>query len=79
MAGDGLGFAVAVGMVVVGGQGGDLQAGPDDEGTDDVGGGFDAVGDEGVGIADDASDDLDDGQHDVDGHADAGSDQAWFD
>ena len=33
--GDRLGFAVAVGVVVVGGKGGDFESGPDDEGAED--------------------------------------------
>jgi hypothetical protein len=70
---------VTVGMVVVGGKRGDFEPGPDDEGTDDVSGGLDAIGDEGVGIAEDASDNFDNGEHNVDGHADAGSQQALLD
>ena len=66
-------------MVVVGWKGGDLESGPDDEGADDVGGGFDAVGDEGLGIAEDASDNLDNGEHDIDSHANTGSYQAFLD
>ena len=43
-------------MVVVGGKSGDSEPGPDDEGAEDVDVGFDAIGDEGVGIAEQASD-----------------------
>jgi len=70
--GDRFRLAVAVGMFAVGGDDGDAQAAPDDEGGEDIGGGLDAVGDEGVGIADDAGGDLDNGECDIDSDAGEG-------
>src|SRR5262249_12938440 len=57
-AGEGLGLAVAVGMILVGGDRADGEAGPDDERAADIGKGFDGIGDEGAGMADDAGEEL---------------------
>lgn len=67
--GEGLGLAVAVGMIRIGGTSGDVQAAPDDDRAEDVGEGFDAVGDEGARVAQEAGDELGAGERDVDDEA----------
>jgi hypothetical protein len=52
-------------VAVAGGSGGDAQAAPDDGGADDVGEGLDGVGNQGVGVANIAGDELDDGEGEV--------------
>lgn len=71
-AGDGFGFSVAVGVFFVGLAVGDAESVPDDEGGEDVGDGFDAVGYEGVGVACEADEELADGEGQV-GHGAEGS------
>jgi hypothetical protein len=66
-------------MILVRRHGGDLQPCPHHEGTYDVGGRFDAVGDESIRIAHHAGDNLHHRQDDIRRHADAGGHQTWCD
>jgi len=68
-AGHGLGLAMAVGMVGVGRPGGPLEPRPDQDRYRDVAEGLDAIGHQGVGIAENAAADLDHSEHHVQDHA----------
>ena len=74
----GLGFAMAVGVGGVGGDGGEFEAGPDEEGRNDVEEGLETVGNEGVGMADEAGGDLGGAEHGVEAHAREGEMGARF-
>ena len=67
--GNRLGLAVAVGMVFVRRRRRHDQSAPDDERTENVGEGFDGIGDERVRMAEDAGGEFRARQHDIDGHA----------
>lgn len=54
----GFGFAVAKRMILVGRFGGNAETAPDDQGTEDIRCGLNAVGDQCVGIAENAGDDF---------------------
>ena len=60
--------AVAVGVLLVGGFGGDPEAEQDEAGHQDVGRGFEAVGDEGDGVGGKADGDFNRGESDADGN-----------
>src|ERR1700677_2819715 len=76
--GEGLGFAVAIGMLAIGRFGGDDEALPDNDGTKNSGGGLDGVGDEGVGMAENAGGEFGSGQRGIDAHADESRFEAPF-
>jgi len=69
--GEGFGFAVAVGMGFVGRAERDAEADVNDAGAEDVGEGFDAVGKESEGMADEARDDFGEGEEEVGNDAQA--------
>jgi hypothetical protein len=76
--GDCLGLAVAVRMFFIRGNIGDHDAAPDDKGTDDVGEGFDAVGDKRLRMAEDTRDGLGGRQNSVHAQANQGGVDAAF-
>src|ERR1017187_1876188 len=71
----GLRFAVAVGMILVGRFGGQHQSAPDDNGADDVRQGLDGIGDERMGMANDAGGELGARQKGIDRQAHEGGAQ----
>jgi hypothetical protein len=64
-----LGLAVAVRILLVGRPSGDAEPGPDDERGEDVGGGLDGVRHQGVGVAEDTGQELNDHEGRVDEQA----------
>jgi hypothetical protein len=64
-----LGAAVTIGMIGIGGKGGQGEAQQDEAGGENVGGGFQSVGHHGGGMAHDAGDNLDHGKRAADSHA----------
>jgi hypothetical protein len=70
--GDGLGFPVAVRMVLVGGDFGDDETAPDNDGAEDVGERFDGIGNKGVRMTDETSSELSGCEQGVENHAEPG-------
>ena len=66
-------------MILIRRQSGDAQAAPDDEGTENVSGGFDPVGDEDVGMAEDSCGNLDGGEGAIHQERKLGEPEAGFD
>ena len=69
-AGEDFETSVTVGMIGIGGFGGDPKAEQDETGHQDVGGGFEAVGDQGYGLRGQAHSDFYRGEGGADGDAD---------
>ena len=64
-----LGASVTVGMIGIGGKGGQGESQQDEAGGENVGGRFQSVGHHGGGMAHDSGDDFDHGKRAADGHA----------
>ena len=77
--GKGFSLSVSVGMGFVRGAQGDAESDVDDGGAEDVGEGFDAVGDEGEGVADEAGKALGEGEEEVRDDAEEGRAESAMD
>ena len=66
---EGLGFAMAVRVTFIGREFSEGDTAPDDEGTDEVSKGFDAIGDQGLGMAEEAGGDFDGGKERIQNQA----------
>lgn len=70
--GDGFGFTVTVGMVFIGRFLGNHHCAPDNDGAENIGEGFDGIGDQRVGMADDSGKQFPGSEQGIENHAEPG-------